>query len=246
MKTTGNTILITGATSGIGRAFAERFAELGNKVLACGRRGERLRELKLKHPGVVVRVCDVSKPREREELVAWALREHPELNVLVNNAGIQLAADLTRPVDLDNVELEVETNLVAPIHLASLAAGHLARRPASAIINISSGLAFTPIASMSIYCATKAAVHSLSLSLRHQLRKTSVRVFEIAPPGVDTELGFQHREDPSRSHGGMPIDEFLSGAMKAIEGDVYEAAIGPAEGMHEKREELFARMNGDR
>lgn len=243
MKTSGNTILVTGATSGIGRAFAERFASSGNTVLACGRRKERLDELAKANPSVSTFVCDISIAGERERLASWAVKEHPELNILVNNAGIQLATDLTTPVKLDLVESEVDTNLIAPIHLTSLLVAHLAGRKSAAIINISSGLAFTPIASMPVYCATKAAIHSLTLSLRHQLRSTSIRVFEIAPPGVDTELGHQHRPDGSRSHGGMAVSEFLAAAMEAIENDAYETAVGPAAGMREKRDELFARMN---
>lgn len=243
MKTSGNTILITGATSGIGRAFAERFASSGNNVLACGRRKDRLDELTAAYPSVETLVCDISVAEERERLAAWAVKKRPELNMLINNAGVQLATDLTRPVDLDVVKSEVDTNLMAPIHLTSLLAPHLGRQKSAAIINISSGLAFTPIAAMAVYCATKAAMHSLTLSLRHQLRATSVRVFEIAPPSVDTELGYQHRAGESRSHGGMPVSEFLAAAMEAIERDVYETAVGPAAGMREKREELFARMN---
>jgi uncharacterized oxidoreductase len=120
----------------------------------------------------------------------------------------------------------------------------LSRKEHSAIINVSSGLAFTPIAFMPVYCATKAAMHSYTLALRHQLRDSSVRVFEIAPPSVDTELGHERRVDASASHGGMPVAEFLSEAMTAIENDRFEAPIGPAENMRRMREELFERMNG--
>lgn len=244
MNMSDNTVLITGATAGIGRAFAQRLAELGNTVIACGRRVDRLAELRGASSRIVTHRCDVSDPRQREELARWVISEHPGTNVLINNAGIQLAADLTRPVNLDDLESEVETNLVAPIHLASLFAEHLAESRDAAIINISSGLAFTPIAFMPVYCATKAAIHSFTLSLRHQLKGKGIKVFEIAPPSVDTELGHQRRADKGQTHGGMPVDEFIRAALTALETDELEAAVGPAAGMREKRDELFARMNG--
>jgi uncharacterized oxidoreductase len=167
----------------------------------------------------------------------------PDLNVLMNNAGIQHLTDLTKPVDLKNVHLEIETNVVAPIHLTSLFAAHLAGRPAAALINISSGLAFAPRADRPVYCATKAAVHSLTLALRRQLRDTSVRVFEIIPPSVDTELGRQYWGAKAKAHGGMTVAGFIDEAMRALESDTYEAAIDLAQGLREKREALFDRMN---
>ncbi len=244
MELSGNTVLVTGGTSGIGRAFAEQFAAKGSHVIICGRRKDRIAEIEKNNSGIAGRVCDVSKAADREELARWALAEHPELNVLVNNAGIQLAAELTKPVDLAHLEEEIAINLVAPIHLASLFSGHFASRTRAAIINISSGLAFAPIAFMPVYCATKAAVHSFTMSLRRQLRDTSVTVFEVAPPSVDTELGHQRRPDKSQTHGGMSIAEFIEAAMAAIESDRLEAAIGPAAGMRENPEQAFARMNG--
>jgi uncharacterized oxidoreductase len=161
----------------------------------------------------------------------------------MNNAGIQYMTDLTRSMDLRDVHLELETNVVAPIHLTSLFAAQLSGRPAASVINISSALAFTPLATRALYCATKAAVHSLSLSMRRQFRDTSVRVFEIIPPAVDTELGRQYRSAKSRSHGGMAVAAFIDESMKAIESDTYEAAISMALGLREKREALFDQMN---
>lgn len=244
METAGNTVLITGGTSGIGRAFAEQFAARGSRVIICGRRKDRLAEIEQRTPGIVGHPCDLSRAADREELARWALAEYPELNVLINNAGIQLAADLTKPVAVERLEEEVGINLVAPIHLASLLTGNFASKKRAAIINVSSGLAFVPIAFMPVYCATKAAVHSFTVSLRRQLRDTSVSVFEIAPPSVDTELGHQHRPDKSRSHGGMPVAEFIEAAMTAIENDTLEAPIGPAAEMRENPGQAFARMNG--
>jgi uncharacterized oxidoreductase len=243
MRMTGNTVLVTGATSGIGLAFAERFAELGNRVLICGRRKDRLETIVQRIPQIAYQVCDVTDDEERIELARWVLDHHPEVNVLINNAGVQLALDLTREADLLHVRREIETNFVAPLHLTSLLCGHLRSKERAAIVNISSGLAFVPIAFMPVYCATKAAIHSLTLSLRHQLKDTPVTVFEIAPPSVDTELGHERRTDKSQSHGGMPVGELIAAAIAALEGDVIEAAIGPAAGMREAREKLFDRIN---
>ncbi|MCW3108741.1 MAG: putative short-chain dehydrogenase/reductase, partial [Segetibacter sp.] len=134
-------------------------------------------------------------------------------------------------------------NLTAPIHLSSLFAQHLSTKQEAAIINISSGLAFVPIAFMPVYCATKAAVHSITLSLRHQLKNTSVKVFEIAPPAVDTELGSDRREDKTQSHGGLPVADFLAEAMEAIKTDKLMAPIAMAKNSYENREAMFEIMN---
>lgn len=243
MNLSGNTILITGGTSGIGWAFAEEFISRGNTVIICGRRENRLAEMKEKHPQVVTRVCDVNEASDRIALVEWVISNYPQTNILINNAGVQLLADLTKPVDLQRIHTEIETNLVAPIHLSSLFAAHLKNKTEAAIVNISSGLAFVPLAFMPVYCATKAAIHSLTLSLRYQLRNTSVKVFEIAPPATDTELGSDRRNDKNESHGGMPVDEFLQEAMSGLENDVIETAVGTAENSRAKREELFEMMN---
>ena len=236
-------MLITGGTSGIGWAFAEAFMQEGSQVIVCGRREERLKALQEKYPNLAVKVCDVSRAAEREELAGWTTTNFPKTNILINNAGVQLTADLTRPVDLKRIYEEVDTNLIAPIHLGSLLAPHLSAQPEAAIINISSGLAFAPLAFMPVYCATKAAIHSITLSLRHQLRNTAVKVFEIAPPAVDTELGHDRRSDQSESHGGIPVSEFMAGALEALRNDELEAAIGMAKNLREGREALFSRMN---
>ena len=243
MELTGNTILITGGTSGIGLAFAEEFLKEGSRVIITGRREDRLEAIKDKFPGIVTKVSDVSDAAQRIELAEWIKQNHPETNILINNAGIQLLTDLKSPIDLEKVRSETETNFIAPVHLASLFTLHLATKEHAAIINITSGLAFAPLAFMPIYCATKAAMHSLTLSLRHQLKNTGIKVFEIAPPSVDTELGHDRREDKSQSHGGIPVKEFIAGAMAAIKNDELEAAIGQAAGLRSKREALFEQMN---
>jgi uncharacterized oxidoreductase len=243
LKTSGHTILITGGTSEIGLAFAEKFLQSGNTVIICGRRKERLQEIQKKHKDIVTIESDLSVTTGRQNLADWVLKNHPQTNILINNAGIQLVADLTKPVDLERIRGEVETNFIAPLHLISLLTSHLKTKEEAAIINISSGLAFTPIAFMPVYCATKAAIHSLTLSVRHQLKNTSVKVFEIAPPAVDTELGHDRRQDKTQTHGGIPVSDFIEDAMQAIQHDVLETAVGQAKGLREKRESLFEMLN---
>jgi uncharacterized oxidoreductase len=243
MQLSGNTVLITGGTSGIGAAFAEKFLQAGSKVIITGRREERLKKIQEDYPEMIVKTSDVADEKQREDLARWIMENHPGTNILINNAGVQLLTDLKKPVDLHRIRQETETNFIAPVHLTSIFAQHLAAKQNAAIVNISSGLAFVPIAIMPVYCATKAAIHSLTLSLRHQLRNTGIKVFEIIPPAVDTELGSDRREDKTQSHGGMPVHEFIEQAMHALETDNLEAAIGNANHSREKREALFAAMN---
>jgi len=243
MNLTGNTILITGGTSGIGLAFAEEFIKEGNKVIITGRREDRLNAIKDRLPQIIAKVSDIADTTQRVELAAWINENHPDTNIVINNAGVQFITDFKNGVNLNKVQSEVDTNFIAPVHLASLFVPILKGKPNAAIINITSGLAFVPIAMMAIYCATKAAMHSLTLSLRYQLKETGIKVFEIAPPSVDTELGHDRREDKNQSHGGIPVSEFIEGAMAAIKNDEYEAAIGMSAGLRSKREEVFEQLN---
>ncbi|MGD8426715.1 MAG: SDR family NAD(P)-dependent oxidoreductase [Balneolaceae bacterium] len=246
MKLRGNTILITGGTSGIGLGFAKAFLKKGNKVIICGRRKHRLEQIEGEYPEIITRMSDVSKDEEREDLFNWVAKDYPETNVLVNNAGIQRKTDLTKPVDMTCIHAETDINFHGPVHLSSLFVKLFSNKERAAIINISSGLAFTPIAWMPIYCATKAALHSFSLSIRHQLRNTSIKVFEIIPPSVDTELGHDYRSDPNKSHGGMSISEFIDKAMNALEENKLEYAIGQSKNLHARREQLFDLLNQQR
>ena len=243
MNLKNNVILITGGTAGIGLAFAEEFYKLGNKVIICGRREGRLKKLAEKFPGMITRLCDVSKEKDRIELAKWAISNYNDLNILINNAGIMLRFDVTKPEDTEKIYTHTDTNFVAPIHLSSLFSNHLKNKENSAIINITSGLAFVPLAMYPVYCATKAGLHSFTISLRRQLRDTKTKVFEIAPPQVDTELGYQERENESQSHGGIPVDVFLKEAMEAIKNDLLEAPIANAKNMRALNEKLFDQMN---
>ena len=244
MQLTDNFILITGGGTGIGFALAEEFIRMGNTVIICGRRANKLDEAKKKMPRLHTKVCDITVRSQREELMDWATKEFPPLNVLINNAGIQREVPFTGGVyKQDEVAKEIETNITAPIHLSALFISKLTVQPHSAIINISSGLAFTPLAIAPVYSASKAAIHSFSLSLRYQLRNTNTKVFEIIPPIVDTELDMGARERRQQADRGIKPADFAHQAIDFIKNNVYEAAIGMAVNLYQKREEVFPMLN---
>ncbi|MFZ2621431.1 MAG: SDR family oxidoreductase [Minisyncoccia bacterium] len=242
MKLRGNTILITGGTSGIGLTLASRFFRDGNTVIVCGRRKERLDEIENKYPGIYTRVCDLSKESERVALFEWAQKKFPKLNVLVNNAGIQRRFQVPPAEPWSETAQELKVNLEAPIHLSFLFTPHLEKQKNSMIINISSGLAFAPISFMPVYCATKAAIHSFTLSIRHVLVKKSIEVVEIVPPAVNTDLGGAglHLKD-------TPLDLFADAVMIQLGEGKKEITYGTsAKNSMASREELdaiFLRMN---
>jgi len=243
MRNSGNTVLITGGGSGIGLALTEALVRCGNQVIICGRRRNRLRAAQARVPGIHSRVCDISNARSRQALVDWVLSEFMQLNVLVNNAGIQRQVNFLKGSrDLGDADEEINTNLIAPIHLSAQLLPHLRRKKEAAIVNISSGLAYTPLAVVPVYCATKAAVHSWSLSLRHQLRNTSVRVFEVAPPMVATELaGRRNRAEVGEYV--MSAEAVAAGVVKALERNQHEVALGTAANLLAQREALFSTIN---
>jgi uncharacterized oxidoreductase len=214
MKISGNTILITGGGSGIGLAFAERFIKKGNQVIICGRRENVLQQAKEKFPGIITHTCDLTIESERIALVDWVTANYPEINVLVNNAGILQRFNVLK-ADVKNnwsyFNKEITANLEAPIHLSMLLAPFFAEKGEAAIINVTSGLAFTPLAVTPIYSATKAAIHSFTISLRYQLSATSIEVIEVAPPAVDTDLSGTWL----RTHI-EPLDAFADGIFKEL------------------------------
>lgn len=234
MNLSGNTVLITGGATGIGFAMAESFLKAGNKVIICGRRKEKLLEAQKKHPDLQIKVCDITNESDRESLFTWVTTNFGGLNVLVNNAGIQRDIDLTKGVkELKKGEDEIKVNLEAPIYLSALFIPYLAERKNAAIINVSSGLGFLPMARMPVYCATKAALHSLCLTLRHQLLKTGIKVFEVIPPMIpDTELNLEGRA--KRGHGSLNMKaptsaEFAAVVMKGLQNDEMEIGYGMTE-----------------
>jgi uncharacterized oxidoreductase len=241
MKTAGNIILITGGATGIGFSLAEVFVKAGNEVIICGRRENKLKEAKNKLPQIHTKVCDLSQEKERESLYKWVNSHFKNLNILINNAGIQRMVNFRKGTrDLLNSEDEIEINLTAPINLSAYFIPLLLKQKEAAIINISSGLCFVPIAAMPVYCATKSAIHSFSLSLRHQLRDTSIKVFEIIPPIVDTELDRGARGERGQEDRGIPPFKVAQATLKALENNEYEIAIGMAENLR-----MGARKNPD-
>lgn len=207
-----------------------------NEVIICGRRERKLREAKRKLQGVHVKRFDVAKENERQKLFHWATSNFTDLNVLVNNAGIQRQFDFTSPritKPSSSKDDEVAVNLVAAIRLCALFTPKLSKRNSSAIVNITSGLAFVPIAAMPIYCATKAALHSFTISLRHQLRNTTVRVFEAAPPTTDTELDRSFADEGDDAYRGITAEVVAAAILQGIRTNTEQIIIGQARGLYE-------------
>ena len=214
MNTKGNTILITGGASGIGRGLAECFHRLGNQVIIAGRRQQALDELTADYPGMQSLRLDIADPADITAFAADIIARHPTLNVVINNAGIMEPEDITAaPGYLDIAERTIAINLLGPIRLTAALLPHLLAQPQAAVLTVSSGLAFVPMAATPTYSATKAAIHSYSMSLRHQLRDTAVEVIEIAPPYVQTELMGEHQAtDPNA----MPLQDYITEVMQLL------------------------------
>lgn len=236
MKLSGNTILITGGATGIGYALAEKFVGAGSKVIICGRRRSKLQSAISQLPSIHVTQCDVAVEAERKNLLRWVRSRFPDLNVLVNNAGIQRQVNFASPNIsrfLRAKDDEVTINLASQIRLCALFAPRLMKRETAAILNVSSGLAFVPIASMPIYCATKAAIHSFTISLRHQLRSTCIRVFEAVPPTTDTELDASFAGAEEQAYRGISPREVAEAIVAGLEANVEEILIGEAQGLYQ-------------
>jgi uncharacterized oxidoreductase len=242
MQLASNTILVTGGASGIGLALADRFARAGSTVIVCGRRADKLTEAQGQVPALKTITCDLSTPDGRVSFASRVTRDFPALDVLVNNAGMQRYPKLTDNEDWAATHEEIAINLEAPIHLTRLLMPHLLARPRAAVVNVTSGLSFVPLARAPIYCATKAALHSFTLSLRRQLKDTKVEVVEIVPPAVDTDLG-----GPGLHTFGVNVDEFADATMKQLAAGAIETSYGfAAQSSQASRAELdqiFERMN---
>ncbi|EMJ98167.1 SDR family oxidoreductase [Leptospira alstonii] len=188
MKLSGNTILITGATSGIGLELAKRFAGLGNTVLALGRNKDSLSELS-SIPGIKTIRCDLTKSKDFDTLISLIRKKYTSLNILINNAGIQFNPDFSKDSDQSvSIEKEIQTNLTVPVRLISILIPILKSQPKSAIVNVTSGLALVPKKSAPLYCGTKAGLHLFTEALRYQMEGTNVKVIEMLPPQVDTPM----------------------------------------------------------
>ena len=214
MNMTGNTILITGAGSGIGLALAEEFARMDNQVIVAARSADKLKAAE--QPGLATIPADVSDAASIQALATSVMQEFPNTNVVIHNAAISKREDLVQGGDSRLQEEIVATNLLGPMRLTNALMPHLLKQRSAAILIVSSGLAFVPSAFVPTYSVTKAALHSYAQSLRFQLRQTSIRVIEIAPPYVQTELGGKSQAtDPNA----MPLGDFVSEVMQILKSD---------------------------
>jgi uncharacterized oxidoreductase len=212
MQMTGNTILITGGGSGIGRALAEAFHRLGNQVIIAGRRQQVLDETIAANPGIKSAVLDIENDEAIRSFATQTVKDYPQLNAVIHNAGIMRPEDL-KSGKVSDAESIVTTNLLGPIRLTAGLLPQLLAQPRAVLMTVSSGLAFVPMSPTPTYCATKAAIHSYTQSLRYQLRGTSVQVVELIPPYVQTELmGARQANDPNA----MPLQEFIAEVMSIL------------------------------
>jgi uncharacterized oxidoreductase len=227
MNLSGNTIFITGGGSGIGRGLAEALHAKGNKVIISGRRTNVLTEVTKANPGMEFVELNIEDPKSITAVAAELVKRFPALNVLINNAGIMKPDGLQGVVDDEVITSTVTTNLLGPVRMTSALIEHLKQQRAAYVINVTSGLAFTPLAMTAVYSATKAALHSLSLSQRYLLKGTSVKVLELAPPYVQTELmGAQQAADPRA----MPLKDFIAETIEVLGTDANEVltkTVGP-------------------
>ncbi|WP_457330374.1 SDR family oxidoreductase [Rhizobacter sp. P5_C2] len=212
MKISGNTILITGGTSGIGLGLALRFHQAGNKVIVAGRRKELLDRITTDHPGIEAVVLDVADSASITRASEAIAARYPELNVLINNAGIMHWEDVRDSAGLQIAEDTITTNLLGAIRMVYAFLPHLLKKGDAAILNVTSALGFVPFPAAPTYSASKAALHSFTEGLRVQLADTSVQVIEIAPPGVRTTLLGQQQDEHA-----MPLEDFLSEAMTLLQ-----------------------------
>lgn len=248
MDITGNTVLITGGGTGIGRGLAEALHARGNRVVVAGRRRAALDEVVAANPGMAAIELDVADPASIAAAAERLAADHPALNVVVHNAGIMLAEDVAaHGYDPSDAEATVATNLLGPIRLTTALLPQLRRQERATIMTVSSGLAFVPLAATPTYSATKAAIHSWSQSLRAQLVGTGVQVVELAPPAVATDLMPGHAADP-RS---MPLDAYIEEVMRLWEADpnapeILVERVKPLRFAERdgRRDEVFAMLNG--
>lgn len=234
-----NKILITGGASGIGLGLTERFIKENNTVIICGRREDVLKKVADKFPSVITKVCDLSIEADRIELYKWISENHRDLNVLVNNAGIQNWMNITDEDFYQKTTKEITTNVIAPLHLITL----FTRLPSlNTIINVTSGLAFVPLSKVPVYCATKAFFRSFTLSLRHMLLPQHIEVIEMIPPALNTDLGGKGIHD-----GHPAVSDFVDSVFQQMKEGKAELTFGFSEARlkanSETISELFNKMN---
>ncbi len=250
MQMNANTIFITGGTSGIGQGLAEAFHARGNQVIISGRREDRLRDICARNSGMRYFVLDVRDPEAIRTVAGRVLAEFPALNCVFNNAGVQRRLVLAPGTPLDEQGLldEMNTNVLGVIRVAYEFIAHLAGQANAVLLNVSSGLGFVPMARFPAYCATKAAVHSFTLSLRHQLKGSGVKVIELIPPYVATELGGPRKSAGPGGPQPMPLQDFIAETMAGLANGGDEVAVGDARNLvaathPETLMKVFAGMN---
>ncbi len=239
MNLSNNKILITGGASGIGLGLTERFVKENNIVIVCGRREDVLKEVKDKFPSVIIRKCDLSDAGERETLYKWVAENHSDLNVLVNNAGIQQWTSPMADDFYERAKAEIAINIEAPLHLTSL---FIKLKSLTTILNVTSGLSFVPLTKVPVYSATKAFFHSFTLSLRHLMKEKNIEVIEIIPPALNTDLGGKGLHDSA-----PPVSAFITAVFEQLKEGKKEITFGFSDAMvkagADDLKNAFARMN---
>jgi uncharacterized oxidoreductase len=227
MKLEGNTVLITGGNSGIGLEMARQLIQRGNTVVVTGRDMAKLDRARAQLPRLQTLQSDVSRVEDIEALYARVTKDFPTLNILVNNAGVMRAINMHRDQpSLDDLTTEIDINLKGPVRMARRFLPHLKRQTSAAVLNVSSGLAFVPLPISPIYSATKAAIHSFSISLRAQLQSTSVKVFELLPPVTQTDLLGEFESGDLKGVAVMKVDAMVRRCLEGIEKDHFEITPG--------------------
>ncbi len=240
MNISNNKILITGGASGIGLGLTERFIQENNTVIICGRREAVLNDVAAKFPSVITKVCDLAVPDERQAFYEWIAAEHPDLTVLVNNAGMQQWMSVSDDDFFERAKAEITTNIEAPVHLTAL----FMKLPAlRTIINVTSGLAFTPLTKVPVYSATKAFFHSFTLSLRALVKDRGIEVIEMIPPALNTDLGGKGLHDQA-----PPVSAFIEAVFEQLRQGKSELTFGFSDAMAKATPDdlrnAFNRMNG--
>jgi uncharacterized oxidoreductase len=239
MNLSNNKILITGGGSGIGLGLTERFIKENNTVIICGRREDVLKEIAEKFPTIITRKCDLANESERINLYKWVCEHHPDLNVLINNAGVQQWINLPDTDFYTRAKQEITINIEAPVHLTSL---FIQLPSLQTILNVTSGLSFVPLTKVPVYSATKAFFHSFTLSARQLLKSRNIEVIEIIPPALNTDLGGKGLHDSA-----PPVKDFIDAIFKQLKEGKNELTFGFSEAMvkanPEEIKNAFSRMN---
>jgi len=239
MKLSNNKILITGGATGIGFALAQRFIQENNTVIICGRRESALREASDQLPSTITKICDLAIADERVRLFKWIAKEHSDLNVVVNNAGIQQWMSVSDSNFFQRAKDEITINIEAPLHLVSL---FLNLSSLTTIMNVTSGLSFSPLAKVPVYCSSKAFLHSFTLSLQYLLRSKNIEVIELIPPALNTDLGGKGIHDSA-----PPVSDFIDAAFEQLKEGKSQITYGFSEAMlkagPEELRKAFERMN---